>query len=160
MNQRDKDLLRELERGIPLSSRPFLEIGERIGISETEVIARINHLREEGIIRKIRARINQRMIGITANALVAWSVPDDWDGFERLAALPHVSHCYLRRPVKGRWEDTAYTVHHNRTESEIYEIVDQFAAREEITDYIVLFSTKEFKRLPAVRIDETGDDLI
>lgn len=160
MKQTDRELLRELERGIPVSERPFLEIGERLGITEDEVISSISHFKDEGIIRKIRARINQRRIGINANALVAWSVPPDWDGFLRLSSLPGVSHCYLRKPVRGRWDYNVYTVHHNHERDEVYENVDSFARSEGITDFIVLFSTEEFKRVPAVRIDENGDGLI
>ncbi len=157
MDETDRAILRELEQGLPLVQQPFAEIGVRLGIPEEEILTRIRKMKERGIIRKIRARINQRDIGISANALVAWNMPDGWDGFSRLADLPGVSHCYLRRPVPGKWEYSVYTVHHNRTESEVYSIVSQFAAEEGICDYQVLFSTEELKRVPAVRIDQTGE---
>lgn len=157
MDKTDQSILRELEPGMPMIQQPFAEIGKRTGITEDEVISRIQRMKDTGIIRKIRARINQREIGIVANALVAWNVHEGWDGYSRLAALPGVSHCYLRKPVPGKWEYSVYTVHHNRTESEVYFIVSQFAGKEGITDYQVLFSTEELKRVPAVRIDETGE---
>jgi len=159
MDQTDRRLIIELERGIPLIDEPFAEIGLRLGITEDEVILRIRRLREEGIIRKIRARINQRQIGIMANALVAWKPPEGWSGHEALASQPGVSHCYLREPVPGRWEYTIYTVHHKRSRNEVYEEVRSIADEIEVTDYIVLFSTEELKRLPAVRIDDSTEDL-
>ncbi|MBR1368536.1 AsnC family transcriptional regulator [Methanocalculus chunghsingensis] len=159
MDQTDRRLIIELERGIPLTDEPFAEIGLRLGITEDEVILRIRRLREEGIIRKIRARINQRQIGIMANALVAWKPPEGWSGHEELASKPGVSHCYLREPVPGRWEYMIYTVHHKRSRNEVYEEVRSIADEIGVTDYIVLFSTEELKRLPAVRIDDSTEDL-
>lgn len=157
MDGTDWAILRELEDGLPPVQQPFAGIGVRLGISEDEVISRIKMMKDTGIIRKIRARINQREIGISANALVAWNVPEGWDGFSRLANLPGVSHCYLRKPVPGKWEYSVYTVHHNRTQSEVYSIVRRFAGEEGITGYQVLFSTEELKRVPAVRINQTGE---
>jgi len=159
MDQTDRRLIIELEKGVPLTHKPFAEIGLRLGITEDEVLLRIRRLRADGIIRKIRARINQRQIGILANALVAWKPPEGWSGYEALASQPGVSHCYLREPVPGRWEYTVYTVHHKRSRDEVYEEVRSIADEIGITDYIVLFSTEELKRLPAVRIDDIMGDL-
>jgi len=158
MDGTDWAILRELEEGVPLVQQPFAGIGVGLGISEDEIISRIQRMKETGIIRKIRARINQREIGIAANALVAWDVPEEWDGISRLANLPGVSHCYLRKPVPGKWEYSIYTVHHNRTQDEVYSIVRRFAREEGITGYQVLFSTEELKRVPAVRIDQRGEE--
>lgn len=157
MDKTDRAILRELELGVPMVEQPFALIGGSLGIPEEEILSRIRKMKDAGIIRKIRARINQREIGIAANALVAWNVPKGWDGFERLADLPGVSHCYLRKPVPGKWEYSVYTVHHNRTQDEVYSIVRRFAGEEGITGYQVLFSTEELKRVPAVRINQTGE---
>ena len=108
MDPIDVRLLRELERGLPFVPNPFDEIGERLCISGDEVLERIRLLKDAGIIRKFRARIDQRKVGITANALVAWKPAGagDQDLGKRLAAFPSVTHCYERRPVPGRWEYT------------------------------------------------------
>lgn len=161
MDPTDVSLLAELERGIPAVVEPFAEIGRRLGIPEAEVIERARRLRDEGVIRKIRARINQRLVGITANALVAWRPPAGWDGeaSSRLSSSPGVSHCYLRRPVPGRWEYTLYTVHHGRSREEVRSAVEELARAVGCREYLVLFSTEEFKRVPNVRISENGGDL-
>lgn len=159
MDQTDLLLLRELEKGLGLTQEPFEEIGSTIGISADEVLTRIRRLQAEGVIRKIRARINQRDIGFSANALVAWRIPPQWDRYHDLAAQPGVTHCYLRQPVPGRWEYTLYTVHHKRSRDEVYEEVKQIAEEMGLDDYIVLFSTAELKRVPAARIDLRGEDV-
>ena len=158
MDPLDIQLLRELEQGLLLVPAPFEEIGKRLGLRGDEVMERIRLLKEAGIIRKFRARIDQRKVGITANALVAWkpSGPAGNDLGNLLAAFSSVTHCYERRPVPGRWEYTHYTVHHgysrDQVESEVRAMAEQTGCR----DYTVLFSTREFKRVPNVRMRENG----
>ncbi len=103
LDQTDVCLLRELERGLPLVPAPFEEIGKRLDLNGDEVMERIRHLKEAGIIRKLRARIDQRKVGISANALVAWKTTHAGDGDmgKLLAAFPSVTHCYERRPVRA-----------------------------------------------------------
>lgn len=158
MDPIDVRLLRELEQGLPLVPVPFEEIGKRLGLSGDEVVERIGHLKRAGIIRKFRARIDQRKVGITANALVAWkparASKDDLG--KLLAKFPSVTHCYERRPVPGRWEFTYYTVHHGYSKDRVLDEVKAIAEKIGCADYAVLFSTREFKRVPNVRMQENG----
>ena len=161
MDQTDVRLLRELERGLPLVPAPFDEIGKRLDLQGDQVIERIRHLEETGIIRKFRARIDQRKVGISANALVAWKATRSGDDTGTLlAAFPSVTHCYERRGVPGRWEYTHYTVHHGYSRDQVLDEVRTIAEQTGCPDYIVLFSTREFKRVPNVRMRENGGDLI
>lgn len=158
MDPTDLCLLRELERGLPFVPAPFDAIGERLGLCGTEVLERVRVLKEAGIIRKFRARIDQRKLGITANALVAWKPPGNGDGDfgTRLAAYPSISHCYERRPVPGRWEYTHYTVHHGFSRDQVLEEIRAIAEQVGCPDHAVIFSTREFKRVPNVRVPENG----
>jgi len=158
MDPLDRRLLGELEGGLPFVPEPFRDIGNRLGISGEEVIERLQRLMAGGVIRKFRARINQRLIGITANALVAWKVPDTGDGEAGplLASYLGVTHCYERTRVPGRWEYSLYTVHHGYTRGEVLDEVRKISEKTGIRDYVVLFSTREFKRVPNVRIGENG----
>jgi len=158
MDQRDRKILAALEDGLPLVSEPFGEIGKKTGLDSGEVLERVQKLKDAGIIRRFRARINQRQLGITANALVAW----DCDGRpvgetgSRLASFSCVTHCYERRPVPGRWDYSLYTVHHGFMREEVEEEVRQLAIKAGLSRYLILFSTEEFKRVPNVRIRENG----
>ena len=158
MDPLDRRLLGELEGGLPFVPEPFHDIGNRLGISGEEVIERLQRLLSDGVIRKFKARINQRLIGISANALVAWKVPDtgDGDAGPLLASYPGVTHCYERTRVPGRWDYSLYTVHHGYTREEVLDEVREISEKSGIRDYVVLFSIKEFKRVPNVRIGENG----
>jgi DNA-binding Lrp family transcriptional regulator len=155
MDKTDLSLLRELERSLPLVREPFAEIGKTLDLTEEDVMERVRHLKEAGIIRKFRARIDQRKLGITANALVAWKPAGEGLG-DRLADIPSVTHCYERRPVPGRWEYSCYTVHHGTSREEVLGQVRAVAEKVGCRDYIVLFSIREFKRVPNVRMRENG----
>ncbi len=160
MDETDMAILQEIEGGIPLSDHPFREIGEKTGVPETEVIERLRALRDQGVIRRFRARINQRKAGVTANALVAWDV--DSAGAKKigleLAGFSGVTHCYRRRPVPGRWEYELYTVHHSRRREDLCREVAEVALAAGIDSYLVLFSGEEFKRSPTGRIQAVREE--
>ena len=161
MDPLDRHLLAELENGLPLVEEPYEEIGKRLNLTGNEVLERIQNLRSTGIIRKFRARINQRRVGITANALVAWKradSPNDDTG-SLLASFPCVTHCYERLPAPGRWEYTIYTVHHGYSRAAVLAEIRTLADHIGVHDYVVLFSTEEFKRVPNVRIRENGSNM-
>jgi DNA-binding Lrp family transcriptional regulator len=158
MDPCDLTILAALEDGLPLVPEPFAEIGKSLGLSEEEVLERTQKLHEAGVIRRFRARINQRQVGISANALVAWHCngkSTDKTGAV-LALFPSVTHCYERKPVPGRWEYSLYTVHHGRSREAVEDEVSTIAAAAGLSDYLVLFSTEEYKRVPHVRIRENG----
>lgn len=161
MDPVDRDLLAMLERGLPINREPFAEIGRCIGIPESEVLNRLHRLKSEGVIRRFKARIDQRKLGITANALVAWRVPPGRcdEAAVRLAMFPGVTHCYERRPVTGRWDYTHYTVHHGKSRGDVIAEVEKLAGMSELDEYTVIFSTEELKRVPAVRVRENGGEL-
>src|SRR5512136_213486 len=121
MDPLDRELLAVLEQGLPVVPEPFAAVGRLLGIPEAEVIARIGEMERTGVIRRFRARIDQRKAGISANALVAWRVPacrHDEAG-PSLARSPSATHVYERRPVPGRWDYTHYTVHHGSSREEV-----------------------------------------
>lgn len=154
----DMELLVLLEDGLPLVPEPFDEIGRNLGMSGSEVIARIRRLIEKRAIRKFRARLNQRKVGITANALVAWKRKKSLNGDMEacLSAFPSVTHCYERLPVPGKWDYTIYTVHHGCSYEDVLGEIKALSDQVGAGDYVVLFSTEEFKRVPNVRVREYG----
>jgi len=160
MDRTDLELLAALEGGLPITSEPFADIGRRIGIPESEVLDRLQRLKDDGVIRRFKARIDQRKVGITANALVAWRVPEDRrdETGACLAAFPGVTHCYERRPVPGRWDYTHYTVHHRGSRREVAAEVEKVAEAMGLDEYTMIFSTEELKRVPAVRVRENGGE--
>ncbi len=69
-------LIAELQKGLPLVSRPYAEIARRIQCSEQEVIQAIDTMQSKGDIKRMGIVVRHRQLGYTANAMVVWDIPD------------------------------------------------------------------------------------
>ena len=104
MDQRDKELLNEIQAGFPVEPHPYRVLGERLSMDEEEVIARIAKLRQAGIIRRLGASIDSRRVGFVSTLLAA-KVPEE--KFETVVkiinACAGVTHNYERRHEYNVW---------------------------------------------------------
>lgn len=103
----DRRLLNVLQRDFPLTARPFAAIGERLGLPEEEVLARVRRLKgsDKGrLIRQIGAVFDTSALGYKST-LVAMRVPQD--EIDRAAAVINrhagVSHNYQRDHIWNLW---------------------------------------------------------
>jgi len=147
LNKLDRALIRELQKGLPLVSRPFQTIAQKLQISEAEVLARVQELIDRGVIRRFGAAVRHQDLGYVANAMVVWPVPDERvrEAGRIMASFPGVTHCYERVRAPG-WPYNLYTVIHGRTEEECRETAARIAAAAGVDDYQILFSTAELKK--------------
>lgn len=99
----DTRLLDEFQRDLPLVPRPFAAMGEALGLSEDEVIARLIRLRDTGRITRVGATCRPNTAG--ASTLAALAIPDH--RIEEVAAIvgaePGVNHSYLREDDWNLW---------------------------------------------------------
>jgi DNA-binding Lrp family transcriptional regulator len=149
LDNTDKEILKILQDNVPLVSRPFLEVAEKLEISEEEVIKRIKRMMREGIVRRFSASIRHRKLGILANPLVAWKVPKERveEVGKRLASFREVTHCYERAIIPGKWEYNVYTMIHGYDKKSAEKIAKKLSCAVGIKDYELLYSSKEFKKI-------------
>jgi len=155
MDNIDLKVLRATEAVIPLINEPFVEVAKKIGISEDEVIARLNKLKNNGTIKRFGASINHRKLGTVAKAaVVVWNVPQNLVEIiaSRMSTFNEVTHCYNRRTIPGKWEYNLFTVIHGHDPEAVKQLAKKLSETMGIKDYVVLFGTKEFKRASAHRI--------
>ena len=159
MDEIDRKLLAEMEKGLALTAEPFNEVACELGITPKEVIARLILLKEKGVIRRFGASIKPNNIGFSANALVAWKVPQERvkEIGDYMSKLQEVSHCYERKPVSGRWEYNLYTVLHAREREAIERMVNEISEGTGISEYKMLFSTRDLKRS---NVSLSGDGMV
>lgn len=125
----DRGLVAATQAGLPLCARPYQAIAERLGLSETEVMERLRHLRDRGVIRRIGAVPNHYALGFRANGMSVWDVPDDRVGElgRRVGALPFVSHAYCRPRHPPLWPYNLFAMVHGRDAAEMRAKVRQIA---------------------------------
>ncbi|MFA7563253.1 MAG: AsnC family transcriptional regulator [Methanoculleus sp.] len=101
----DRRLLEVLQDNFPLASRPWREIGDRIGIPEAEVLRRVRRLTGEGVVLTVSPILESARIGLSASTLIGMRVPEE--RVDELAAIinrePGVSHNYLRDHDYNLW---------------------------------------------------------
>lgn len=92
----DRRLIDSYQRGLPVCSRPFARIAERLGAAEDEVIARLERLQARGVLSRVGAVFDHARAG--ASLLAAVAVPEaERDAFaELINAAPGVNHNYAR----------------------------------------------------------------
>jgi DNA-binding Lrp family transcriptional regulator len=104
MDQRDKELLNEIQAGFPVEPHPYRVLGERLSMDEEEVIARIAKLRQAGIIRRLGASIDSRRVGFVSTLLAAKVPEEEFETVvEIINACAGVTHNYERRHEYNVW---------------------------------------------------------
>ena len=98
-----RQLLNISQRDFPLVPQPYAALGDKLGLSEDEVIGMIGEMMELGELTRVGATIRPNTIG--ASTLAAMAVDE-----ERLAevadvvsSLPSVNHNYRREHRFNLW---------------------------------------------------------
>ncbi len=143
----EEAIIRFTQNGIPLTSSPFKDLAESLGLSEEEIVTRIKGMQKKGIIRRFGASIGHRDIGIVANAMCIWNVPDEQveEIGNIMASFSEVTHCY-ERPRRPGWEYNLFTMVHSYTRADCEIVADRISQVTGIKDYRLLFSEREFKK--------------
>lgn len=143
----EKKIIALLQTDIPVVKRPFLEMAQKIGITEDKFLEVLKSLNDQGLIRRFGATLKHQKSGFKANAMVAWKV--DEERVEKtgtiMATFQEITHCYRRDPAPG-WKYNLYTMVHATDEDECYAIVKKISKAVGEDEYELLFSRKELKK--------------
>ena len=146
----DLRLIAAIQDGLPLTPRPYAAIGERIGMSEREVIERIQRLRDAGVFKRFGVVVRHHECGYGANAMIVWDVASDELNATgaRFAGFPFVSLCYARPRHRPDWPYNLYCMIHGRDRAEVLAHLAQLidAAGVGRIPHAVLFSRRRFKQ--------------
>lgn len=150
LNEQDYRLIAEIQGGLPLTSHPYAEIGERIGLDEKTVIKRIDAMLESGIIKRLGIVVRHHELGYTANAMVVWDVPDERlnEVGEKLGALDCITLCYQRPRRLPDWPYNLFCMIHGQEREKVLAYIDRLVGSEGLADipHKVLFSGRRFKQ--------------
>ena len=104
MDATDKEIVNGLQGGLPICEQPFLQMALQFGISEAELITRLQNLLKQKVLTRFGPMFQiERMGG--AFSLAAMKVPEE--DYERVTAivnaLPEVAHNYRREHDFNMW---------------------------------------------------------
>ncbi len=100
----DALLIHRLHGDFPLSSQPFREVGQQLGLAEDEVIDRLQRMLDDGLLTRFGPLFQIERAG-GQFVLAAMQVPED--RFDTVAALVNahqeVAHNYRREHAFNMW---------------------------------------------------------
>jgi siroheme decarboxylase len=100
----DRAILNEIQSNFPIVSRPYAEVGARVGADEEQVLRRVRTLMESGVIRRLGANFTSRKLGYSSTLCAARVPPESLESFvEVVNRYPGVTHNYLRRHHFNVW---------------------------------------------------------
>jgi siroheme decarboxylase len=122
-------IINTLQTGFPLCQRPFLEAAQRLQITKTVLIEKIQSLLNEGYLTRFGPLFNAEQMG-GGLTLAALSVPAD--RFDQVTELvnrfPEVAHNYAREHTLNMWFVLA-----TETKAEIGEVIGKIEAATGLT---------------------------
>ncbi len=100
----DKRLLDILQNQFPVAVNPFQAIADKLGISLSDVVQRIESQKEMGIIRRVGAIIDASRVGYKST-LCACKMPEHIIGEFAAAVndIPYITHNYVRDHELNIW---------------------------------------------------------
>ena len=100
----DRQIINALQGGFPVSPRPYAEAAQRLGITEAELIGRLEGLLDAGVLSRFGPMFHAERMG-GGLTLAAMQVPEE--RFEAVAdqvnAHPEVAHNYARDHALNMW---------------------------------------------------------
>ena len=104
MDAVDRAIVNQLQGGFPVCERPYAEAATKLGLTEDELMQRLDALLENGTLTRFGPMYHAERLG-GALTLAAMKIPDA--DFERVAEIvnrfPEVAHNYAREHAFNMW---------------------------------------------------------
>jgi DNA-binding Lrp family transcriptional regulator len=150
LDETDRRLVIATQAGLPLVREPYAEIASRLGLTATDVMARVRRLLECGAVRRIGAVPNHYALGYRANGMSVWDVDDASVRAigRQVGALDFVSHCYLRPRHLPLWPYNLFAMIHGRSRDEVLDKAARVAdlVGEACRGHTIIFSRRILKK--------------
>jgi DNA-binding Lrp family transcriptional regulator len=103
LTELDRRLLNDFQQDFPLSPTPYADMARDLGVTEAEVLARLEALKSAGAVSRVGAVVRPNTVGVST--LAAMAVPPEQ--LESVAALVNgyteVNHNYEREHRLNLW---------------------------------------------------------
>jgi DNA-binding Lrp family transcriptional regulator len=100
----DRSLLDLMQGSFPITERPYAAVAEKLEIPEAELLARVERLLKDRIIRQVTPIYDTRALGYGSMLVAAKVDPEHpWRAAKIINSHPGVSHNYLRNHDFNMW---------------------------------------------------------
>ncbi len=152
----ERELISELQKGLPFVSRPYNEIASRINSSEQEVINYIKLMQEKGDIKRFGLVVRHRKLGYKSNAMVVWDIQDsqvDKLG-QCFGQFDFVTLSYRRPRHMPDWPYNLFCMIHGRDKADVLKNLQLMINSCDVQEvkHELLFSSRCFKQRGAFYI--------
>ncbi len=104
LDDTDKRLLNLMQGSFPIAPRPYASVAREADVTEDEVLARVQRLLDERIIRQVTPIFDTRALGYSSMLVAAKVDPENpWRAATIINSHPGVSHNYLRNHEFNIW---------------------------------------------------------
>jgi siroheme decarboxylase len=104
LDDADKRLLNLMQGAFPIAPRPYAAVAREAGLTEAEVLTRVQRLLDERIIRQVTPIFDTRALGYSSMLVAAKVDPENpWRAASIINEHPGVSHNYLRNHEFNIW---------------------------------------------------------
>jgi len=147
LSETDVEVIRLLQKDLPLQPRPFEAWGKTINLAGDEILETARGFIGRQILRKYSGIPQKKKPSISATAMGVWVVPDEKieDFGAQMLKQREVSHCYLR-PVYEDWPYNVFTTVHGKTVDECDGVLQAISSQTGVQEMRALYPTQEFKR--------------
>lgn len=104
LSELDCRIINELQRGLPVSETPYADIARRLGTSESELLASLQRMLDDGTLTRFGPLYHAEKMG-GGLTLAAMAIPAaDFEAVaEAVNAFPEVAHNYARDHRLNMW---------------------------------------------------------
>lgn len=147
LSSTDRKIVNILQQDLPLCHDPFAALAAELEMSVAFLLQGCRSLIQRGVMRRYGASINHYHAGYKANAMTCWTVPASLVELtgRRMAGLRQVSHCY-ERETNRLWHYNVFAMVHSQSKAACLRVIEKISGDTGISDYVALFSTREFKK--------------
>ena len=153
----ERKVLAVLQEGFPRSESPYKDMAEKVGIETKQLLAVLENWKRKGKLRRIGTIVDHFKVGLSGGAMVVWHVEEERveEVGEKLAGFQEVSHAYERNRVEN-WPYNVYTMIHGANFEEVEKTVARMSQTCGVSNYRILVTEKELKKVPPTYITESG----
>lgn len=103
MNTLEFRLLNDFQRDFPLCERPYLELAQRLDMSEQWVLSSLARLQQKGVVGRVGATFAPNTVGTSTLAALEVATTDLERVGNTVNGFPGVNHNYLRSHAINLW---------------------------------------------------------